>query len=226
MLGTGLDPARLAATASKTVVYANSTTRASEREPVVRFGDQCFGGNTVVVRYPLYTPYRPFRNLPIITIHPPMKTPRSLLLLLATLAPAILIGATGCSKSTNTAASNALQDSKDAAKDAAIDVKNAAVEGWDSLKDYTYDKRVEFSDSMDRTDKKMDDKIAEEKAEAPGTLSADKQAAIKDYDDARADLKARLTELGNATADTWADAKAKVAAAWQRVKADYDKATS
>jgi hypothetical protein len=28
VLGTGLEPARLAATASKTVVYANSTTRA------------------------------------------------------------------------------------------------------------------------------------------------------------------------------------------------------
>jgi hypothetical protein len=155
-----------------------------------------------------------------------MKTPRSLLFLVATLGPALAIGAVGCSKSDNSAASSNLQDAKAAVTNAAVDVKNAAVDSWDSLKDYTYDKRVEFSASMDRMEKSMDDKIAEEKAQAPSTLSADKQAAIKDYDDAKADLKARLTDLGNATADTWADAKAKVAAAWQRVKADYDKATS
>jgi hypothetical protein len=155
-----------------------------------------------------------------------MKAPRSLLFLLASLGPAIVLGSAGCSKSDTSTASSNMQDAKDSVKSAAIDVKNAAVSGWDSLKDYTYDKRVEFSASMDKMDKSMDDKIAEEKAQAPSTLSADKQAAIKDYDDAREDLKARLTELGNATSDTWADAKAKVAAAWQRVKADYDKATS
>ncbi len=33
VLGTGLEPARLSATASKTVVYANSTTRAVDRKP-------------------------------------------------------------------------------------------------------------------------------------------------------------------------------------------------
>jgi hypothetical protein len=153
-----------------------------------------------------------------------MKNTRSLLFLFATLAPAIVVGSSGCSK-TNTASSN-LDDAKTAVKDAAVDVKNAAVDSWDSLKDYTYEKRVEFSASMDRMSTSMDEKIAEEKAKAPATLSADKQAAIKDYDDAKADLKARLTDLGNATSDTWADAKAKVAAAWQRVKADYDKATS
>jgi hypothetical protein len=155
-----------------------------------------------------------------------MKTQRSLLYLIATLTPAIVIGLSGCSKSANSTASSNLDDAKTSVKDAAVDVKNAAVNGWDSLKDYTYDKRVEFSASMDRMQKNMDEKIAEEKAQAPTTLSADKQAAIKDYDDAKADLKARLTDLGNATADTWADAKAKVAAAWQRVKADYDRATS
>jgi hypothetical protein len=155
-----------------------------------------------------------------------MKTPHSLVLLLASLGSAIAIGSSGCSKSDNSTASSNLQDAKTAVTNAAVDVKNAAVDGWDSLKDYTYDKKVEFSASMDRNTKSMDDKIAEEKAQVPSTLSADKQAAIKDYDEARADLKARLTELGNATADTWADAKAKVATAWQKVKADYDKATS
>jgi hypothetical protein len=155
-----------------------------------------------------------------------MKNPKTLLFLLASLGSAVVIGSSGCSKSANSTASNDVQDAKAAVTNAAIDVKNAAVDTWDSIRDYTYDKRVDFSTSIDRMDKTMDDKIAEEKAQAPNTLSADKQAAIKDYDDARADLKARLADLSNATADTWADAKAKVAAAWQRVKADYDKATS
>jgi hypothetical protein len=155
-----------------------------------------------------------------------MKTPRSLQFLVAGLGFATVIGLSGCSKSDNSAASANLQDAKDSVKATAIDVKDAAVSTWDSIKDYTYDKRADFSDHLDRMDKTMDEKIAEEKAQSPSTLAADKQAAIKDYDDARADLKARLTDLSNATADTWADAKAKVAAAWQRLKADYDKATS
>jgi hypothetical protein len=155
-----------------------------------------------------------------------MKTPRSLQFLVASVGLASVIGLSGCSKSDNSAGSANLQDAKESVKAAAIDVKDAAVSTWDSIKDYTYDKRADFSDHLDKMDKTMDEKIAEEKAQTPSTLSADKQAAIKDYDDARADLKARMTDLSNATADTWADAKAKVAAAWQRVKADYDKATS
>jgi hypothetical protein len=155
-----------------------------------------------------------------------MNTSRSLHFLLAGAALAAVLGLSACSKSDNSAANSNLQDAKDSVKAAAIDVKDAAVSTWDSIKDYTYDKRADFSAKLEQMDKTMDDKIAEEKAQAPSTYSADKQAAIKDYDDARADLKARLNDLSNATADTWADAKAKVAAAWQRVKADYDKATS
>jgi hypothetical protein len=154
-----------------------------------------------------------------------MKTPRSFPLIVSAIG-ALLIGASGCSKSDTSTASSNLQDAKTAVTNAAVDVKNAAVDTWDGIRDYTYDKRVDFSASIDRMDKTMDDKIAEEKAQAPDTLSKDKQAAIKDYDDARADLKAKMTDLGNATSDTWVDAKAKVAEAWQRVKADYDKATS
>jgi hypothetical protein len=155
-----------------------------------------------------------------------MKNPRSFLSFIAAAGMAALVGSGGCSKSDTSSATTAAQDAKTAITNAAIDVKNAAVDTWDSVRDYTYDKRVEFSASIDRMDKKMDDKIAEEKAQAPDTLSKDKQAAIRDYDDARANLRARLADLGNATSDTWADAKAKVSEAWQRVKADYDKATN
>jgi hypothetical protein len=145
-----------------------------------------------------------------------MKIQRFVLAL--TLVPAFLFVSGGCSK----------QD-KDNASAVAQDIKATAIDSWDSIKDFTYEKRVEFSASIDRMSASMDNDIAAAKAKLAGTPDAaakDKQAAIKDYDDARADLKARLADLDNATADTWADAKAKVAQAWDRVKAAYAKATS
>jgi hypothetical protein len=147
-----------------------------------------------------------------------MKTHRLLLTLTLTLVPALLVVTGGCSKA-----------DKDNASAVAQDIKSTAIDSWDSIKDFTYEKRIEFSASMDRMSASMDDNIAAAKAKFSGTpdaASKDKEAAIKDYDQARADLKARLIELNNATADTWADAKARVSDAWQRVKADYAKATS
>jgi hypothetical protein len=155
-----------------------------------------------------------------------MKLTRPTPILAAGLVPALIIGSAGCSKSDNAAASAHLQEAKVALTNAAVDMKNAAVAGWDSLKDYTYDTRVQFSAAMERMTQRMDERIAQEKAQAPATASSDKQAAIADYDSARANLKARLVELGNASADTWDQAKAKVAEAWRRLKADYDRATS
>jgi hypothetical protein len=145
-----------------------------------------------------------------------MNTQRFLLAL--TLVPAVLFISGGCSR----------QD-KDNVSAVAQDIKTTAIDSWDSVKDYTFEKRVEFSASMDRMSASMDDNIAAAKAKlssTPDTASKDKAAAIKDYDDARADLKAKLSDLNNATSDTWADAKAKVSDAWQRVKAAYARATS
>ena len=143
-----------------------------------------------------------------------MKTSRLFLLLASLAGPAALLFS-GCSKwddtpSTTTKVSDAVSDS------------------WTSIKDYTYDKRVEFSASIDRMSAKMDDGTKAVKAKfagVPDTASRDRESAEKDYDAARADLKARLVDLSNASADTWADAKAKVAQAWQHVQAAYDKLT-
>ncbi|HXN35805.1 MAG TPA: hypothetical protein VN877_06515 [Opitutaceae bacterium] len=142
-----------------------------------------------------------------------MKTQRSLLIL--ALAPSLLLMSGGCSKTDNDNATAVVQD-----------IKTTAVDTWDGVKDFTFEKHTEFSASIDRMSKAMDDKIAEVKAKAPDAAAKDKDAAVRDYDEARANLKARLADLNNASADTWADAKAKVADAWQRVKAAYTKATS
>jgi uncharacterized phage infection (PIP) family protein YhgE len=152
-----------------------------------------------------------------------MKTSRFLLLLAAAMSPAALL-MTGCSKTEN--ASTTMEKVKTDAKEVAADVKATVSDSWDTIKDYTYEKRADFSASLDRMAAQLDDKAREFRAKiagAPDAASKDRESAIKEYDEARADLKAKLTELGNATADTWADAKEKVAQAWKRVQAAYDK---
>jgi len=59
----------------------------------------------------------------------------------------------------------------------------------------------------------------------PDAASRDRDSAMKEYDDARADLKEKRTSLENATADTWSDAKAKTAQSCKNTKAAYDKVT-
>jgi len=129
-----------------------------------------------------------------------------------------------CSKTSST--STTVEKVKADAKEVAADVKATTSDSWDSIKDFTYEKRADFSASIDRMAAQFDDKARELRAKVAGATDAaskDRESAIKEYDEARADLKSRLSELGNATADTWADAKEKVAQAWKRVQAAYDK---
>jgi hypothetical protein len=147
-----------------------------------------------------------------------MKPSRFFLLLATIVSPAALI-ISGCSKPDTTATAT------DQVKAAATDVANTASDSWDSIKDYTYDRRVEFTASIDRMTGRFDDKMRDWKAKATDASSNDRASAMKDYDDARADLKTKLTDLGNSTADTWADAKDKVAQSWKHVQASYDKVT-
>jgi hypothetical protein len=144
-----------------------------------------------------------------------MKIPRIPLIL--ALVPAVLLVSGGCTKTDNENAAAVVQD-----------IKATAVDTWDGIKDFTFEQRTDFSASIDRMCRSMDNEIEAVKAKTsstPGVAAADRENAVKDYDAARADLKASLTNLNNSTAAGWADAKAKVSAAWQRVKADYDKAT-
>jgi hypothetical protein len=155
-----------------------------------------------------------------------MKTCRRLLLLAAVVSPAALF-LFGCSKTDNTSAT--MDKVQADAKAVATDVKTAAVDSWDAIKDFTFDRRSDFSTGIDRMAKQLDDKTRDLKAKmagAPDAASKDRDAAIKEYDEARADLNSKLADLGNATADTWADAKAKVVEAWNRVRAAFDKVKS
>jgi hypothetical protein len=155
-----------------------------------------------------------------------MKTSRFAVLLALTAGPAALL-TSSCSKTDS--ASAAADQAAAAAKESATDVKVAVSDSWSSINDFTYDRRAEFSASMDRMAGKLDKRADELKAKVaamPDDTTQARQSAAKEYDEARADLKTKLSDLDSATADTWADAKEKVAKAWDRVQAACDKMTS
>jgi DNA repair exonuclease SbcCD ATPase subunit len=152
-----------------------------------------------------------------------MKTSRLVRLLAAGLSPVALV-MSGCSKTDST--TTAVEKVKADEKAVVADVKAAAIDTWDSIKDYSYDKRADFSASINRMAGQLDDKTSELKAKfaaEPSAAAKDRESAIKEYDEARADLKSKLSDLDKATSDTWADAKANVAEAWKHVRAAYEK---
>jgi hypothetical protein len=155
-----------------------------------------------------------------------MKTPRSLFLLIATLSPAALLLSGGCSKKSREP--SFVQDTKAAVKSAAAGVKEAVSDSWNSIKDFTYERRTDFSAAVDRMAKKLDDQsvaLKAKTAEVSDATAKNREAALLEFNEARAELKSKLADLGNATADTWSEAKAMVALAWQKVQAAYDKAS-
>jgi len=146
--------------------------------------------------------------------------------LLAALSPAAIFFS-GCAKSDD--AKTIAQNTEATAKDVATDVKTGAVDSWENIKDYTYDKREDFAAGLDRMSDKKDAEIQAINAKLaglPDDAAKARDRTVKDYNEARADLKIRLAELRSATADTWVAAKEKVSEGWQRVDAAYDKVKS
>ena len=163
-----------------------------------------------------------------------MNPRHAFFLLLASAGSAALL-VSGCSKTDDSGstvevvkndAKVVIQDTKVTVTNAAADVKDAASDSWDSIRGYTFDKRAEFSARINRMSDDMDAKVHEmndKLAGLPDGAARDRDAAMKEFNAARADLKSKLSGLGDATADTWADAKEKVSQAWTRVQAAYDR---
>ncbi|HEY1794395.1 MAG TPA: hypothetical protein VGG34_15885 [Opitutaceae bacterium] len=144
-----------------------------------------------------------------------------------TLALGALLAASACSKNPNS--DSPANQAIAATKQAALQVKAATEDTWQHVKDFTWQQRANFADTMDRADHEMDEKIAQMKAATPDGMSPgakERQEAIRDYDEARTNLDDSLESLKNATSDGWAAAKERVDEAWKRVRADYDKAAS
>jgi hypothetical protein len=157
-----------------------------------------------------------------------MKTLSPLPLFAAAIGSALLLSF-GCSKSDDSVTT--VQATRPDGSTATVVVNDTNVtvgvsDTWDRIKDFTYEKRADFSAGIDRMSMDMDDKTASFRAKvagAPDAASRDRDSAMKEYDEARADLRSKRTDLDNATADTWADAKAKTAESWKNTKAAYDK---
>lgn len=157
-------------------------------------------------------------------------TPKlSLKIMALTLLGSAAFIVTGCSdqrtaketaQDTVAATKETAKDTVNATKDIATDVKNVAVNTWDSIKNYTYEKKSDFADGIDRLAQATDEKI---KA-LPEKTSGARATAVQEYQDARAALKSSLTDLREASADTWDAAKEKTNQAWKRVQAAYENA--
>lgn len=114
-----------------------------------------------------------------------------------------------------------LSAAQTAATKVATDAGAALVASWEGIKDYTYEKRADFSAGLGRMAAGLDDQIRALKAKratmADGPAK-DWDFAMKELDDARADLRFKLSELGKATSETWTEAKEKAAQAWKRTQ--------
>lgn len=110
-------------------------------------------------------------------------------------------------------------------KDAYNDSKTAMSDAWDNFKDYTFEKRDDFTANARAMSSKMDAKLSELRANySEAKASASRKAAMQELKDSEADYQDKVDALGRATADTWDSAKQNVIHAWDRLEAAYDKA--
>src|ERR1700722_3527243 len=154
-----------------------------------------------------------------------MKTHSPRPLCAAAIGSAALLLSPGCSRSDDGVTTVQSTRSDGSTSTVVVSDTNVNVDvsgGWDRIKDFTFDRRADFSAGIDRMSKDMDDRTATFRARvagAPDAASKDRDGAMKEFDDARADLKSKRTDLDNATADTWADAKAKTSESLKKTKA-------
>jgi hypothetical protein len=151
-----------------------------------------------------------------------MKTPfhcfsrRSLAPLLA--GALVLASFSGCTKQDQQKVGDTIKNSYD-------DSKAALAKAWDNVKDYSFDKRDEFTANAKALAAKAEVQVSEARANfSEAKASASRKAAMEELKNAEADYKEKLKALGNATADTWDVAKKNVMLAWDRLQAAYYKA--
>ena len=122
---------------------------------------------------------------------------------------------TACSKKSR-------DDIADKSKDAYEDSKAAVAHGWDDIKSYTYEKRSDFSLYLKAQQADFDAGVSKLHAEySEAKASASRQAAMAELKDNEANFKAKMSALGNATADTWDAARDDVVHAWDKLQASY-----
>ena len=116
-------------------------------------------------------------------------------------------------------------DIADKTKDAYQDSKAAVVKGWENVKDFTFEKRSDFSKQLNAQQAEFEADVSKMRANyAEATASASRKAAMAELKDSEANFKEKAAAVGTATADTWDAARDNVSAAWDRLQASYAKA--
>ena len=152
----------------------------------------------------------------------------------ALLAAAVLLSSAACVREKNpppkpvtqtppppSEPARALRDARTAATNVAADAGAALSASWEGIKDFTYEKRADVAASLNRLQANVDEQVQALKAKRATVSEAsakDWDFAMKELEDARADLKYKLSELNKATAETWAEAKERAAEAWRRTQ--------
>ena len=120
----------------------------------------------------------------------------------------------------------AAQTTKAPATALASDVKATVPDSWDSIKDCTYEERDAFAASLERMAGKLEAEVREMNAKLTGPPDAaakERDRTNKEFAEAHTYLKSLLGALRTGTADTWDNAKERVAQSWQNVQAAYEK---
>ena len=113
----------------------------------------------------------------------------------------------------------------DKSKDAYQDTKAAVAQGWDNVKDFTFEKRSDFSAQLKARQTGFEADVSKLRADySEAQASASRKAAMQELKDSEADYHQKLAALGDATADTWTAGRDNVVAAWDRLQASYAKA--
>lgn len=94
-------------------------------------------------------------------------------------------------------------------------------DAWQNIQYHTYEKRQEFTAVFSRMVAKLDDDIRalNEKRATMKNDTRDWDFAMKELNNARADVQSKVTDLSRATTpDTWVEARDRLGVAWDRAQ--------
>ena len=133
----------------------------------------------------------------------------------------------GCKDSKKEEVKEATDKAVHATQKAVDRAGSAMSNAWSDIKDYTVEKKADFSAGAKAMSAKLDAQISELRADyAEAKASASRKAAMEELKNSRANYDDKLAALGRASADTWEAAKRDVISAWDRVESAYRKAKS
>jgi hypothetical protein len=106
-------------------------------------------------------------------------------------------------------------------RDVATEALAASPEAWSTIKDFTYEKRGDFTAVFARLQARLDDDIRILNAKRAMMTNDTKNwdFAMKELNNARADVQSKVTELSKAiTPETWLEARDRLGVAWDRAQ--------